>query len=95
MKTLTHIPQQLDITDQFLACYDAEGHETGKWVMKNELVAGVGGNHFIFRDTKTKAGLSGWHDRKDDLCNTAMKNGFTVLSFGSQAELDAWLKEGK
>lgn len=96
MKTLTHIPQQPDITDEFIGCYDATGKEgTTRWQMRYEAIAGVGDVRHIFRPIDLKTGLSGWYDRKDCLVNSAIKHGFTALSFDSQAELDAWLKEGK
>lgn len=93
MKTLTHIPQQPDIPDQFIGCHDPQSKSLGRFHMVYEHDLSNDNVGWIFR--QLDMGLSGWHDRKDGLVNSAVRYGFTVLSFDSQAELDAWLKEGK
>lgn len=94
MKTLTHIPQQPDIPDQFIGCIDWDIPQSTKWFLHHD------GGRFIFRSLEMDKvgltfGLTGYHNRKDEAVNLCIKHGYTVLSFDSQAELDAWLKEGE
>lgn len=96
MKTLSHIPQQADIPDKFIGCHDPKIKSLGRFYMTHEIDHENDNVGWIFRHQSDKSvGLNGWHERRDSLVNQAIKYRFTVLSFSSQAELDAWLKEGK